>query len=316
VTLPAFTLVTPSFNQGRFLERTIRSVLGQRYPFVEYIVMDGGSTDGSLEVLHRYAPWLAHWQSGPDGGQARAILDGLSRATGTVLGFLNSDDVLLPGALWEVARRFEGAGAAEVATGHTLFIDAEDRILSRGWMTPPDRETLLFWGCTFAQPSSFWTRRAFEAVGGFDGTLRFSFDLDLFLRLCSRYPVVGIDRQLAAMRWHDASKTSTMKEVCAAENAGLRERAGAGAGSRLRGRMVAARARARDAVHRRLMEARLRAGLDPSPGEEEIAAWFALLRDPAGVLGAPVTAVGPEAAIEADAPAGPADGEGIHAAQG
>ena len=102
--LPRITVVTPSFNQAPFLEQTILSVLGQCYPNLEYIVMDGGSTDGSREIIERYAPQLAYWQSQPDGGQAAAINAGFARATGEILCWLNSDDYFLPGALHRIAR--------------------------------------------------------------------------------------------------------------------------------------------------------------------------------------------------------------------
>src|SRR5262245_41954229 len=100
---PRISIVTPSFNQARFLEQTVRSGLDQGYPDLEYIVMDGGSTDGSQDIIRRFAPRLAHWQSAPDGGQGPAILDGWKRATGDLIAWLNSDDVLLAGALDAIA---------------------------------------------------------------------------------------------------------------------------------------------------------------------------------------------------------------------
>ena len=104
--LPRISIVTPSYNQARFLEQSMRSILDQGYPNLEYIVMDGGSTDGSAEIIHRYAGWLAYWASEPDGGQADAIRHGFARATGEILAWVNSDDLLLPGSLGHVALQF------------------------------------------------------------------------------------------------------------------------------------------------------------------------------------------------------------------
>src|SRR5437762_483466 len=120
---PRITIVTPSFNQAQFLEETIRSVLLQGYPNLEYIVMDGGSTDGSAEILEKYSPWIDHWVSEKDNGQADAIYRGFERATGEIIGWVNSDDLLLPGALAAHAEYFLRHHQAQLVMGGCLWID-------------------------------------------------------------------------------------------------------------------------------------------------------------------------------------------------
>jgi glycosyltransferase involved in cell wall biosynthesis len=231
---PVITIVTPSFNQARFLEETLRSVLGQGYPALEYIVMDGGSTDGSAGIIRRYAPRLAHWESAPDRGQADAIFRGFERGTGEILGWLNSDDLLLPGALAAVADWFGRHPREECGIGASLLIDAEtcgrrdargrpafNPGLGRGF------SDLLHRGCSgFNQPAVFWRREAFRAVGGFDRDIRFCFDYDLFLRLARRRPIRGITAFLAAFREHDESKTALLQAVREAEQQELWRRHG------------------------------------------------------------------------------------------
>jgi len=124
---PRISIVTPSFNQGRYLEETIRSVLLQGYPNLEYIVIDGASTDGSMKILQKYAPHLAYWSSEPDDGCAQALNKGLGRASGAIFGFINSDDVYEPGVLFDVARYFLDRPHVDVLSGHGNFIDGDGR---------------------------------------------------------------------------------------------------------------------------------------------------------------------------------------------
>ena len=285
--LPRFTIVTPSYNQGRYLEQTIRSVLGQRYPRLDYIVMDGGSTDGSAAIIERYAPWLAHWQTGRDHGQAQSILDGFRHGDGSLLAFVNSDDLLLPGALWTVARHFLAHRDCHLAVGDNVVIDAAGDVVGYGWSTPPDHATLLHWGCTFAQTSSFWTREAFERVGGFDGGLQFAFDLDLFMRLTRERRAEHIPRFLSAVRYHAETKTSTIPHIGRAEDARLRAAEGAGDASWVERRAVRLSRHLFRSTYTRVRGAMRRAGLVPL---DPLEPWFAALRShdlPLGALPAP-----------------------------
>lgn len=222
--LPRISIVTPSFNQGEFLERTILSVLNQGYPNLEYIIMDGGSTDGSIAIIEKYETHLAYWVSEDDGGQADAIFRGFERSTGEILGYLNSDDLLLPGALERVGGYFQAHPEEEWAVGGAMTIDPADQpVLNRIGIPRCNlglRVTLhqlVFHGCQFNQPASFWRREAFFATGGFDRSLRFCLDRDLYLRLAQRRPSGHIKAFLACFRIHPASKTSTIQSVRDAE---------------------------------------------------------------------------------------------------
>jgi glycosyltransferase involved in cell wall biosynthesis len=179
---PTISIVTPSFNQGHVLEETIRSVLDQRYPALEYIVQDGGSTDGSVDVLQRYGSQLTYWESAADGGQSAAINLGMRRTTGEIMAYLNSDDLLLPGSLAYVAEYFQSHPEVDVVYGHRVLIDENSQEIGR-WVLPPhDARTIMF-ADFIPQETMFWRRRAWEAVGGsIDESFRFAMDWDLILR--------------------------------------------------------------------------------------------------------------------------------------
>jgi hypothetical protein len=223
---PLITLVTPSFGQAAFLERTLLSVLGQDYPRLEYIVQDGGSRDGSAAILERYRKRLARCVSAPDRGQAHALNLGFSGTTGEVMGYLNSDDLLLPGALHEVAAAFARHPEVDVVYGHRIVIDEEDREIGR-WVLPLHDDTVLSWADYVPQESLFWRRRIWEHVGGrVDESFRFALDWDLLLRFRdagARF--LRLPRFLGCFRVHAAQKTSSqMEDVGLVEMARLRER--------------------------------------------------------------------------------------------
>jgi glycosyltransferase involved in cell wall biosynthesis len=179
---PTIAIVTPSFNQGHVLEATIRSVLDQDYPAVEYVVQDGGSTDGSVAILERYASRLFAWESAPDGGQAAAINLGLRRTSGDIMAYLNSDDILMPGALAYVASYFRAHPDVDVVYGHRVLIDGNGEEVGR-WVLPPHDDRVIAFADFIPQETMFWRRRAWEAVGGgIDESFRFAMDWDLILR--------------------------------------------------------------------------------------------------------------------------------------
>ena len=206
---PKISIVTPSFNHGVFIERTVRSVLDQEYPNLEYVIQDGGSSDETRSILERYSALLHHWESAADRGQAQAINRGFAHSGGEIMAWLNSDDILLPGSLRYVARFFTEHPAVEVIYGHRIVIDANDAEVGR-WVMPPHQDEALRWADFIPQESLFWRRRAWDRVGSaVDESFDFAIDWDLLLRFRkSGAHFVRVPQFLAAFRVHPQQKTS------------------------------------------------------------------------------------------------------------
>ncbi len=202
--LPLVSIVTPSLGQGRFIEDAIRSVLEQDYPHIEHIVIDGGSTDETVDVLERY-PHLT-WVSEPDEGQADAINKGFRRANGEIFGWLNADDAYLPGAVSAAVEALRRTRAGLVHGGWRQ-IDEDGATIRDIQPVPYDHDAELNDRNAVCQPGAFFTREAFEAVGGLDASYRYAMDYELWLRLGARFPVTHVDAILGAYRLHPASKT-------------------------------------------------------------------------------------------------------------
>lgn len=202
------SIVMPSYNQAIFLEEAILSVLGQDYPNLEFIVLDGGSTDGSLAILEKYAARFAYWHSRPDRGQIDALIQGFGLATGELLGWVNSDDVLLPGALWALAVAHARAPEAGLIGGNYILIDHAGMV-TRVKRHPAQARLFARFGLVVVnQPGSLFTRKAFNAVSGFDARFDYIMDTDLYFRiLASEVPYVHVDRWLSAFRIHTRAKT-------------------------------------------------------------------------------------------------------------
>jgi glycosyltransferase involved in cell wall biosynthesis len=207
---PRISIVTPSFNQGPFLEETIRSVLLQGYPDLEYIIIDGGSTDGSIDIIRKYEPWLAHWISEPDEGQTDAINKGMRKSSGDILAWLNSDDVYCPGALEQVGRYFSKSAGIDLLYGDCEMIDSSGSLFGRfnvGKGGPMD----LLKGNFIAQPSTFCTRGAWQEVGGPDENLHYIMDYDLWLRMFLKgMSTLYVPTTFSRFRYHDTSKSGVM----------------------------------------------------------------------------------------------------------
>jgi len=204
---PLVSIVTPSLNQGRFLRRTLESVLAQSYPRIEYLVMDGGSTDGSLDVLRSLGERV-RWVSGPDGGQTRAINQGFARSKGEIRAYLNSDDVLRPGAVEAVVAHFRAHPDCDVAYGRADLIDEGDHVIGAHGTTPgASLERLARENCV-CQPAAFWR------VGPLDESLRYAMDYDYWLRLAqagARFDY--LESVLAASRVHPETKTLSQRSA-------------------------------------------------------------------------------------------------------
>ncbi|MBZ0090652.1 MAG: glycosyltransferase [Sulfuricellaceae bacterium] len=207
---PKISIVTPSYNQAAYLEGTVRSVVEQGYPDLEYVVQDGGSKDGSVEILESYSDRLAFWESNKDKGQTNAINLGFLHTSGEIMAYLNSDDMLLPGALAYVAAYFETHPDVDVVYGHRIIIDETDQEIGR-WILPPHDNEVLSWADFIPQETLFWRRRVWDKIGGsLDESFHFAMDWDLLLRLRdSGAKFVRLPRFLAAFRVHPQQKTST-----------------------------------------------------------------------------------------------------------
>ncbi len=208
---PLISIVTPSFNQGRFIEETIQSVIDQSYPHVEYIVMDGASTDNTVEILQRYSSRL-RWQSEPDKGQADAINKGLRLATGDILAYLNSDDVYLPGALEIVAAAFARNPGVGLVYGDCIAVDEAGQPYGVIRGHPYDVKRMINRGEFVPQQAAFWSREAMNETGLFDPSLHFCMDHDYFIRIGQRFPACYLGQPLANFRFHGASKTVSLED--------------------------------------------------------------------------------------------------------
>jgi glycosyltransferase involved in cell wall biosynthesis len=202
---PLVSVVTPSLNQGRYLREAIESVRGQTHSPIEHIIVDGGSTDGTLDILAEYDSM--RWVSEPDLGQSHALNKGFALAEGEILGWLNSDDAYEPRAVAQAVATMRDCGAALVYADVTRVNDGgvdPRRVHSRPEF---DLWTELNLGCGIYSPAVFFTREAFEAVGPLDESLHLTMDYDLWLRIGKRYPVQHVDAIWAVQRVHDEAKT-------------------------------------------------------------------------------------------------------------
>jgi glycosyltransferase involved in cell wall biosynthesis len=204
--LPRISIVTPSFNQKPFIEATIRSVLLQGYPNLEYVVMDGGSTDGTVEVIRQYAPWLDYWTSAPDRGQADAINRGLARATGEIVAWLNSDDTYLADTLATVARAFLADPEVYLVFGDCNIVDEESRVLEVIRPGAVDLRCVLLTN-PIPQPAAFFRRRALDAVGLLDPNFRYALDHEFWVRVARQYRIAHLPQTLANFRMYRGSKS-------------------------------------------------------------------------------------------------------------
>ena len=205
------SIITPSFNQGQFIEQTIQSVLSQNYPHLEYIVMDGGSTDNTLAILKKYEGKLK-WFSGKDKGQSDAINKGLKMATGDVVTWLNSDDYYLPHTLKKVVEEFEKNKEIQWITGEYIIVDEKGEQIQSfvSWYKKLLRKHPTFNMLSFAnfiiQPSTFWKREIMQSVGYLKKEYHYCMDYDLWLRIMKKYKPTIISSPLSAFRIHGESK--------------------------------------------------------------------------------------------------------------
>jgi glycosyltransferase involved in cell wall biosynthesis len=209
--LPQISIVTPSLNQGQFLEETIRSALLQGYPNLEYIVVDGGSTDNSIEIIRKYAVWISHWVSEPDNGQAHAINKGFKRSGGQILGWLNSDDVYHPKGITTLIQIYKQFPKCSAWIGASQEIDAAGKPLRRLSPRAGTKRQIANWGtghdAHFHQPSCLFDAKAFFKAGGLNEDLQIAIDVDLWLRLVELGDFALIDEVVSFPRIYPQAKS-------------------------------------------------------------------------------------------------------------
>jgi len=206
--LPLVSIVTPSFNQGQYIEETIRSVLLQRYPNLEYIVVDGGSKDNSVEIIQKYEKWLAHFVSESDQGQANAINKGWQGSTGQILAWINSDDIYLPGTLKKVSTLFYEHPQVDFIFSHCLVINEKGRIINMIQGKDPEKFEILSWRNFIPQPTVFFRKKVLQSTGYLNEKLNLSMDFDYWRRISKSHKMKLINDIFACFRLHNESKTS------------------------------------------------------------------------------------------------------------
>lgn len=215
---PKISIVTPSFNQAQFLEKTILSVLNQNYPNLEYIIIDGGSTDGSVEIIKKYEKCLTYWVSQKDNGQADAINKGFQKSNGEILAWLNADDLYLPGTLIKVKNNFQKYRENNFIYGHSLLIDKKDNIMRICYTIPQNYHSYIYdRGGNIFQGTVFWKRDIFYKYGGLDSKLYFALEYKLFDKFFKYERGVFLNDILAAYRIHKETKSSTVESKLVVE---------------------------------------------------------------------------------------------------
>ena len=206
------SIVTPCYNQGHFIEETILSILNQNYPNLEYIIIDGGSTDNTVEIIKKYEKHLKYWVSEKDSGQANAINKGLKYCSGEIFNWLNSDDYLEPDSLYKIATAFDDEKVQMVAGKVRNFSSNGEELIQNQYLSA---DGLMCWkpNVKFVQPGVWMRRELLEKAGGIDENFHFAFDWDLYIRYLYHFPVVKeIPTLLVHFRLHENSKTESLSD--------------------------------------------------------------------------------------------------------
>ncbi len=209
MSFPKISIITPSYNQGQFIEETILSIISQNYPNLEYIIIDGGSSDNTLEIIKKYELYLTYWTSEKDNGQSEAINKGFKMATGEIIGWLNSDDILMPDALIRIADSFKSGKNLDFLNGYTVVIDDNSKIITSHFTLKQKRwyaEHGIFY---INQPAMFWKREIFNKIGFLKEDFHTQMDKELMIRIFEHDFRIGhLKKILAGFRVHDKAKSA------------------------------------------------------------------------------------------------------------
>jgi glycosyltransferase involved in cell wall biosynthesis len=211
---PKISVITPSYNQAQFLEETILSILSQGYPNLEYIIIDGGSTDNSVDIIKKYEKSIHYWVSEKDNGQSEAINKGFKRATGDIVCWINSDDILLPDSLYKVGTYFNNNPDTDLLNGYVLIIDKFSKIICNFFMLRPNKWYAKRGVYYIAQQSMFWKRSVFDKIGYIKEDFHALMDKEFLIRVFEKGLKVGYMKKiLGAIRKHEMTKTSIAGEI-------------------------------------------------------------------------------------------------------
>ena len=221
---PKISVVTPSFNQAQFIDATMQSIHGSGYPNLEHIIIDGGSTDGSVDIIKGYGDRVAYWVSEPDDGQTDALIKCFNRATGDIWCWLNSDDLFEPNTLYEVAEFFDAHPEVQFIYGDSTWIDAEGRPFKPKREHRWNRFVWMYDHNYIPQPSAFWRGDLYRQVGGLDATFDLAMDADLWIRFADVTTPRHVRRNWSRMRFYPEQKNTRLRAASGAEGRAIRAR--------------------------------------------------------------------------------------------
>jgi glycosyltransferase involved in cell wall biosynthesis len=221
---PKISIVVCSYNHGAYIERTLRSILDQNYPMLELIVIDGGSKDETISILERHSDQIAYWVSEPDGGQTPALIKGFKRSTGEIQCWINSDDLMAPGCLADVARFFTTNPHAEAVFGDTTWIDSNDTPLRRQKEIPFSKFLWMYTYNYIPGMSMYWKRDLYERVGGLDPSFNLAMDADLWIRYAQVARIHHVRKNWSYMRYYPEQKNRALRDRSDAEDLAIRRR--------------------------------------------------------------------------------------------
>jgi glycosyltransferase involved in cell wall biosynthesis len=203
------SIITPSYNQGKFIEETILSIISQNYPHLEYIIIDGGSTDNTVAIIKKYEEYLAYWVSEKDNGQSEAINKGFKKATGDIVCWLNSDDILLPNALKSISDYFSENKSLDFVNGNTVLVDANSTIISSHFTLKQKRWYAKHGIYYINQPAMFWRREIFDTIGFLKEDFHTQMDKEILIRIFENNFKIGhLTKMIAGFRIHEMSKSA------------------------------------------------------------------------------------------------------------